>query len=849
MRPSLASWIHRHSPVPSRQDCLPRFTSIGLATPLLTTLLLLGCGGGESKDQSPAPPPPPPSTLLEVVVSPSGSAGNAGTLAAPTTLEGARTILQKAARSQPGTFRVLLRGGVYSRTSTFDLAAADTGTANNPIEYVAYSNETPRLAGGAVLPSSAFHLVDTTDPNWARLDTAARSKIYVADLSAYSQNLGSLSSRSQGRGEVNQAMEVFADGEPLTLAQYPDAIAPEAVNLARPITLRVTGTSNLAPDVTGDYAYVGLDKLGRPYYQLTKGGEVWSIAGSASQPGWNLANRQDLGGKGTNTYWWGTFESFAGPAGRFEAVSGGAVGTVFINPADGSNAMPGFLLIQSANSSTQFQAPDARMSRWTRPQEAMWFGFGYYAWYANHSAVTSLDAASGTFQLTTAPLYGLRVGQPFFIYNQLEELNTPGEYYVDRVNARLYLRPVADALPTETLLSLLQAPLLKMRSASFTTWRGVTFEAGRDVLVDAQGGESMAFEKCLFRNAGGWGLLLGGSRNLLQRCELKQLGKGAVWVFGGNRTTLTASGTLIENCDIHHCGRLFWTYQPAIKVGSLSDYTADVYTNNVDCAGITVQHNEIHNVPHQAIYFAGNNHVFRYNHIHHTCQLTSDSGAIYSQRDWGSQGNLIQFNLIRNNGGPLGNHVVGLYLDACGSGVTAEGNIFYKAGPEQAMIHNGGRDVKIRYNIFVGHWNALFTVNYGPTIINNALNSSMNLLQKIQFYNYQSAPWSSAYPDLAAIPNSWTQIQGTHWLQPENCIVYGNLQQGYSGDVIREANAYPSMNPPLYWFKQVGGNLSQVDPKFVDPANLNFNLQSTSPMFGVSGFPGIDSSKIGIQPQ
>jgi len=780
-----------------------------------------------------------------IIVSPAGLLGNPGTVAAPTTLEGARAILQKTARTSPGTLTVLLRGGIYPRTTTFDLTATDTGTANNPIEYAAYPNETPRIVGGAAIAPSAFHLVDGTDPNWARLDSSARPKIYVADLTGF--NLGSLASRSQAGGEVNQAMEVFANGEPMTLARYPDLVDTDAINLARPITMRVTGSTDLYPDVTGDYAYVGLDKYGRPYYQMTKAGEVWSITGSANQPGWNLVNRPDLGAKGTTTYWFGNTESFAGPAGRFPAVAGGAKGMAFIDPADGSNAMPGYLLIRNTNASTLFQTTDPRMSLWTRPQEAMWFGFGCYAWSASHASVSSLDSGTDTFTLTARPTYGLRVGQPFFIYNQLEELTAPGEYYVDRVNSKLYIRPVGDTLPTEILVSLLQTPVVRMRSASFTTWRGVTFEGSRDVLVDAQAGESMVFDKCLFRNAGGWAMLLGGYRNAVQRSEIKQLGKGGIWVFGGDRTTLTPSNTVIENNEIHHCGRLFITYQPAIKVGSLSDYDADVYTNNVDCIGMLVQHNEIHHIPHQAIYYAGNNNTFRYNNIHHVCQFTSDAGAIYSQRDWGSQGNLIQFNIIRNNGGPIGTLVAGLYLDGCGSGVTAEGNIFYKSGQDQAVIHNGGRDVKLRYNIFVGHWYAVNTANYGPIIINNALNSSMNFLQKIQYYNYQSGPWAVAYPDLAVIPNDWTQLQGSHWLQPENCVVYGNLQQGFSGDMIRQINTYPSMNPPLYWFKQVAANLSQVDPMFVDVANLDFRLQGASPMFSIPGFPGIDAAIIGIQ--
>jgi hypothetical protein len=59
-------------------------------------------------------------------------------------------------------------------------------------------------------------------------------------------------------------------------------------------------------------------------------------------------------------------------------------------------------------------------------------------------------------------------------------------------------------------------------------------------------------------------------------------------------------------------------------------------------------------------------------------------------------------------------------------------------------------------------------------------------------------------------------------------------------------NSAASLAAPVTWFSQMGSNLNQ-DPLFVDPANLDFRLQSGSPMFNIPGFPGIDVTQIGIQ--
>jgi hypothetical protein len=774
--------------------------------------------------------------LIELVVSPDGRLENPGTLAAPTTLEGAREMARKIIRSRPGVIRVLLRGGRYFRSESFELGLMDSGTAINPIEFAAFPNETPHLVGGCALEPQLLHLVSKSDPNWARLTPETRNKIYVADLSTFQTDLGNLISRADTAGQVNQSMEVFTDGTPLTLARYPKAANPESVNLSPKATLRVSGDTS--PDITGDYMYKGRDDLGRPYYQLAKGGDLWSIAASKSSPDWTLSNRHDLGGRGTPAAW-GVWDSFAGPVGSFRPASG-AKGTAFLERVDGLNPMPGFLLIHSSNSDTTIQAPVTRMKRWLA-KEAMYFGFGFYGWSASHSALSSIDPLTASFQLATKPLYGLRTGQPFFFYNLLEELTDPGEYFIDRSHARLYVRPLKDTIPNEVFLSRLQSPLVSMWGTNWITFRGIVFEAARDTLVDVQECKNVAFRSCLFQNAGGWGLFLSGFHNQVEACELKQLGKGGIRVCGGNRATLLPSQNLIENCNIHHFGRIFWTNQPAIHIVSLTKTE-----NNDDCVGVLILHNEIHHAPHIAVNFKGNDHIIKFNHIHHVCQWANDAGAIYSSRDWGSQGNVIQFNLIHNNGGPFGNWISGIYLDGCSSGITVAGNILYKAGPNFAIQLNGGRDLKIRYNILVGHWYGIDVSNVGVTTITNNHSDTWNLLEKIRRFSYKSPPWSIAYPNLAAIPDRWEEIQGSHWLQPEGSELYGNLHAGLSGDLFRQNNYSPQKATVISWFSKVAENLTQVDPQFVDPGRLDFQLRPSSPAFRIPGFPGIDSSGIGI---
>jgi hypothetical protein len=803
-----------------------------------------GGGGGSAPAVSVAAPPvaASPTTgstlataLLEVVVAPGGQTTAPGTLEAPTTLEHARDLLRAYPRASAGILRVLIRGGLYPRTTTFELGSQDSGSQANPIEYVAKQGETPRFIGGAMLDPASLSPVTSGDPNYSRLAPEAVAHILVADLSAYASSLGTFDSRVNDSDGTNQAAEIFVGESPMTLARYPDAVDPESIPLAkRGLAFRVSSTAS--PDVSGIYAYVADDALGRPYFQLRKAGETWSLAAEAKGPQWFLSNRGDLGGTGSPCVW-GNAEGLNGPTGRFPASGGGAQGDLLIEPADGSQALPGFMLIGSTDGRTALETTTPSPRTWAKPQEAMLYGFTYYSWFAVHMRPSSYNPLSGKVQLPSKPPYGLRIGQPLFAYNVLEELTVPGEYFIDRTLNRLYLRPPGDAPPAEIMLSRMQDPLMRLQNLAWTSLRGLTFEASKDTLVEAPTCTSVTFQACTFRNAGGRGLRLGGSQNIVDSCILSGLGKAGIQAWGGDRYQLAPSGTHLQNCDISRVARLFWVYQPGIQVKSPTSGAQE------NCVGLVVANNALHHLPHEALEFLGNDHQILRNDIHHVCQWTNDAGAIYTGRDWGSQGNLIANNLFRSNSGPMGTHVSSVYLDDCASGIAVTGNIFYYSNALFAIQHGGGRDITLSYNIIVGPWVGITTDDRGLIDINNLPGDSENLLEKIQLFNYQHPPWSARYPGLAAIPSDWTQLAGSHWLQPEGVVVQGNLMFGSGASLLNQ----PSNGAAVRWFKQVSNNLEGVDPGFVNAAGGDFTLRADSPMRAIPNFPGIDASKWGIQ--
>ncbi|HTP07418.1 MAG TPA: phage tail protein, partial [Anaerolineae bacterium] len=122
-------------------------------------------------------------TAQAYYVAPNGVYANAGTIDAPTTLEGARDKIRALNPKPTDGVIVYLRGGVYERSSTFTLSGAqDSGSSSGPIVYRAYPGETPRLSGGKQLDPTWFSVVTSGSPVWSRLAPAAQGNVQEVDL-------------------------------------------------------------------------------------------------------------------------------------------------------------------------------------------------------------------------------------------------------------------------------------------------------------------------------------------------------------------------------------------------------------------------------------------------------------------------------------------------------------------------------------------------------------------------------------------------------------------------------------------------------------------------------------------
>jgi hypothetical protein len=325
--------------------------------------------------------------------------------------------------------------------------------------------------------------------------------------------------------------------------------------------------------------------------------------------------------------------------------------------------------------------------RWHNTSDLWVHGYWAYDWANSYEKVSLLDTEQRLIK-TAAPhgLYGFRKGQRFYFLNVLEELDSPGEWFLERKTGKLYFWPPdanSDKGEGEILLSLLGEPLLKFNDVTNVTFRGITLEATRSSAVEIHGGASNRIAGCLIRNTGNSGVVIeGGLGHGVVSCDVFDTGDGGVSLTGGDRQTLAPGGHFVENCHFQRQGRWSKCYVPAVAMSGV---------------GLRASHNLIHDHPHCAILYWGNDHVIEFNEIHHIALETGDVGAIYTGRDYTYRGNKIRYNYIHHTGG-VGMGSMGVYMDDCVSGTEVFGNVFFKV--HWAMFIGGGRDHRVENNIF-----------------------------------------------------------------------------------------------------------------------------------------------------
>lgn len=473
-----------------------------------------------------------------------------------------------------------------------------------------------------------------------------------------------------------------------------------------------------------------------------------------------------------------------------------------------------------------FEYAGDRPAQW-KVDAGVWLrGYWCYDWYAEVIRVKAIDPQRRQITLAAPSVYSVRQGNPsprrYYALNLLEELDRPGEYFIERKSGILYFWPPAPLTEARIVLSTLKAPVLKINEASDLIVRGFVVEASLGNGIEVSAGNRVRIQACEVRNLREVGITVtGGTKHSIEACDIHDTGAGGIVMAGGQRKTLTPGGHQALNNHIWRFSRLKLTYSNAVVLKGVGNRAA---------------HNLIHHAPHQAIGINGNDHVFEYNTVHHVCLATDDCGAWYKGRNPSCRGNVIRYNFWRDIGSPMGHGNSAVYFDDGDGGDIVFGNIFLRCGEPGkgsfgTVFSHGGHDNLAENNIFIECKRALGSAPWNDARWQRAIEGGEDCFWQdklLKQVDITKPPYTTRYPALIGFMDP----------QPGQTRINRALR-----NVFVRCHDISNGN----WQVPASENwITGQDPGFVDALGGDFRLRPDAAVYAkLPGFQTIPFEKIG----
>ncbi|WP_216648815.1 Ig-like domain-containing protein [Agromyces agglutinans] len=490
-----------------------------------------------------------------------------------------------------------------------------------------------------------------------------------------------------------------------------------------------------------------------------------------------------------------------------------------------------------------------RPQYWGAADEIWLDGIFGYSWEWSYNRVESIDTEAKTITLRYGEMSGLMKTwfEDFhFAENLLEELDAPGEYYIDRGTGLLYFLPNQAFLSgdAEATVTMLKEPMLRTTDASHIAFDELVMEYGRANAAVILGGSNVTVSNSDIRNFADGGVLInspgrytydgipvnrGGRDHAVVDSHLRHIGGVPVVLQGGDKTTLEPGRNRVENSHIHDFAYYHKAYNPGVML---------------DGVGNVARGNEIHDAPHPGIIVHGNDHLIERNEIYDICKAFQDLGAIYMNAGATPQqrGTVIRQNYFHDTGvGRLG--VEGIYPDNLTMGLTIEENVFYRMG--NAAIKSGSGDhITSRNNVFVDahvpydNYEMWMGDEPGNKVDTAYMPGWIELFE--QNNGFVDTPYGEKYPELL------TFFDENHYF-PANNVFERNLTWNPTitrSDQVNEHGARDVKNLMNYADNWVANE----DPGFVDWQAGDFRFAEDAAVFEqIPGFTAIPFDEIGTQ--
>ena len=141
---------------------------------------------------------------------------------------------------------------------------------------------------------------------------------------------------------------------------------------------------------------------------------------------------------------------------------------------------------QKGKTPSVFRYGSPRHERWVDAEDPWLFGYFRWLWADGTLPVGSIDPESKT--LTTAEAYDYHGGMDttqgiiYYAFNLLEEIDSPGEWYLNRDTGILYFWPPSDPSQATVEIGMLPTRMISLSHTSHVRIEGITLDLGLSLI-------------------------------------------------------------------------------------------------------------------------------------------------------------------------------------------------------------------------------------------------------------------------------------------------------------------------------------------------------------------------------
>lgn len=517
--------------------------------------------------------------------------------------------------------------------------------------------------------------------------------------------------------------------------------------------------------------------------------------------------------------------------GKYEGREDGVIdpGEVTRGP-DGNDSGTGF----------EFVILDPHPFNWENTGNIWVHGAFDFEWYLVNHRIKSFNKDTNSIRTSTSTYWGARYDSinKYYYLNVLEELDIPGEWFLDDKTGILYIYPATDISNAEIAIS-----------------------SGKSVGISVeQGAKHIVLNDLNVGNLLGTGIEMSGYRNVIQNCTVKNAAEPYVRLKNATNSGLINSqiyGGVTMSGDMS-------SQSPVSSMHTLSPSRNFIQNNLITGSriylsgglGNIVSHNTIINSEGAAIYYNQKEVIIEYNEIVGSPSRVYDMGTIYSEGGTAENNNHVRYNFIHDTT-LRENNSIGIYFDDLTSNSFAYGNIlqhaniymhggFYNVAYNNVIIDNRkSNSVGNSQNYYVGNMDASLAEGYFSKTSIGRVWSEFNKEYTRDRYpvttNIAEISRQIRYKRFINEGNYTRDAYEYEWLAPKGCV--------YIKNVLCDAKVQQKLAPGE--IRSLWDNNYETDDKsiFEDYSNRNYNIKKDSPVYSeIEGFETLPAQeKTGIQ--